>query len=148
MRLGNLLIVDDEELLVKNISFLLKKYAENIFVAFNGVEAFEVIQKHPIHCVICDISMPKMTGLEFLQKVRDSGNEVPFIFYTAYAQPEIMMKAAEYGAFDFLRKPDFESLIESITRGIAEGFKRENKTGESGKENDYDKLLQDLNKLL
>ena len=149
MVLGNLLIVDDEELLVKNISYLLKKHTEKIHVAYNGLDALSVVENNQIHCVICDISMPKMNGLEFMQKVREAGNEVPFIFFTAYGQSELMLKAAEYGAFDFVRKPDFGNLEESVLRGISEGFKRlsDNSTS-ANKQSEYDKILNELNKII
>ncbi|MFP5387310.1 MAG: response regulator [Bacteriovoracia bacterium] len=126
MAKGNLLIIDDEELLLKNIKYLLQGYADKTFLASNGLEGLKVLEKEDIHCVICDISMPQMNGVELIRVIREKGSEVPFIFYTAYGHSELMIEAAKYGAFDFLKKPDFEGLEEVVSRGIKEGFKRKN----------------------
>jgi two-component system nitrogen regulation response regulator NtrX len=143
MSKGNLLIIDDEELLAQNISFLLKSHAEKIFTANNGLEALPILQQEKIHCVICDIAMPKMNGVELIKNVRAGGSQIPFIFYTAYLQSELMMEAAKYGAFDFLSKPDFDGLEEVVSRGLKEGFTR--KTDSDVKQemlSEYEKILQ------
>lgn len=148
MSKGNLLIIDDEEHLAQNISFLLKGYAEKIFTASNGLEALPILKQEKIHCVICDIAMPKMNGVQLIKKVREEGSQVPFIFYTAYLQSDLMMEAARYGAFDFLSKPDFDGLEEVVSRGLKEGFQR--KTDSDMKQemlSEYEKILQMMNDL-
>src|SRR5687768_7213499 len=101
----NLLIIDDEELLLENLKILLKKNASNIFLANNATDGLKILNSENIHCVVCDISMPGMTGVELIKKIRTEGNDVPFIFYTAFGNHELMREAAKYGAFDFLTKP-------------------------------------------
>lgn len=142
---GNLLIVDDEVQLAQNICFLLKNNAEKIFIAHNGIEALEILKKEAVHCVICDISMPKMNGVELIMRVREEGSTIPFIFYTAYAQSELMMEVAKYGAFDFLSKPNFEGLQEVIIRGLKEGFNRKSEDEvKSEMLTEYEKILKDV----
>lgn len=73
----------------------------------------------------------------------------PSFFYTAYGSHELMMEVAKYGAFDFLRKPDFQGLEEVVARGLEEGFKRKNPT--HGAETDalmseYQRMLEDIDK--
>jgi YesN/AraC family two-component response regulator len=140
----NLLIIDDEELLLKNLKYLLKKYATNVFTAYNGKDGLELLKKQNIHCVICDISMPGMTGVEVIRAVREDGNEVPFIFYTAHGNHELMKEAAKYGAFDFLTKPVFEDLESVVSRGLSEGFDRASGT-KVDPVNEYQKILDELN---
>ncbi|MBA2405944.1 MAG: response regulator [Bdellovibrionales bacterium] len=147
MKLGNILIVDDEELLVNSIAFLLNEYTENVHIAHNGLEGLEILQNHQIQCVISDISMPKMNGMEFMKAARESGINVPFIFFTAYGQSKLMLQAAQYGAFDFLMKPDFEGLQEAIARGTKEGFKRQlNESSAQSALTEYEKILLEMNK--
>ncbi|HXH75348.1 MAG TPA: response regulator [Bacteriovoracaceae bacterium] len=120
----NLLVIDDEELLLNNMKIMLSSYASSIFTAKNGKEGLSVLDAQEIHCVICDITMPVMNGVEFIKEVRARNNEVPIIFYSAYGSHSMMMEVSKYGAFDFLRKPDFEDLENVVTRGLAEGFNR------------------------
>lgn len=140
---GNLLIVEDEELLAENMCFLLKSYTEQIFIAHNGFEALKVLKRESIHCVVCDISMPQMNGVQLIKRAREEGKAVPFIFYTAYGHSELMMEVAKYGAFDFLNKPNFEGLQEVVTRGLKEGFNRKSETeSHSDMLTEYEKILQ------
>lgn len=146
MAKGNLLIIDDEELLLKNINYLLRGYADKTFTASNGLEGLKVLEEEEIHCVICDIAMPEMNGVELIQKIRENGSEVPFIFYTAYGHSELMIEAAKHGAFDFLKKPDFDGLEEVVSRGIKEGFHRKNFADmKEEMMSEYEKILSFLN---
>lgn len=146
MNKGNLLIVDDEPMLLKNLKAILEEYADTVFTATNGLEAIEVLKDNKIHCIICDINMPKMNGVEVIKKVRDEKNNVPFIFYTGHGNRELMMEAAKYGAFDFLDKPQLEGLEEVVALGMQNGFSQSQ--GETISDNDlmseYQKMLKDL----
>lgn len=124
MKNGNLLIVDDEPLILKNLKFTLEDYASEIYTAGNGLEALEVLKVETIHCVICDINMPKMNGVELIKRLRADGNEVPMIFYTGHGNRELMLEVVKYGAFDFLDKPNMEGLEDVISRGLKAGFNR------------------------
>lgn len=145
---GNLLIVDDETLLLKRLKFNLEDYAEKVFTAENGQEALDIIKNEQIHCVICDINMPKMNGVELIKKLRESSNDVPFIFYTGHGNHDLMLEAAKYGAFDFLNKPNLDGLEEVVSRGLKEGFDSTNGLQKSSTDfmSDYQKLLQELGK--
>ncbi|HXH74046.1 MAG TPA: response regulator [Bacteriovoracaceae bacterium] len=145
MNKGNLVIVDDEPTLVKLLAKKLKEYADNIFTAANGEEALVVLAKQKIHCVICDVSMPKMDGIQLIKKMRSDNNPVPFVFYTGVGNHEMMLEVAKYGAFDFFNKPDFTGLEEVIVRGLKEGFNRPSETGsELDFVSEYQKLLNEM----
>lgn len=146
MRKGNLLIVDDEPLLLKSLKANLEEHADNIFIAENGLAALEIIEKEEIHCIICDINMPKMSGVEVIKRIRESGNEVPFIFYTGHGNRELMFEAIKYGAFDFLDKPLLDGLEEVIAQGMKNGFNKGRDTQEDEKEimTEYKRLLKEL----
>lgn len=141
MTKGNLLIVDDEPLIQKNLKITLEDYASEIYTASNGLEALELIKKHTIHCVICDINMPKMSGVEVIKVLRQENNDVPVIFYTGHGNVELMKEAARYGAFDFLDKPNLDGLEEVVKRGLEKGFQRENVSVDQF-ESEYSKLLK------
>ena len=145
MNKGNLLIIDDEPLIVKNLKISLEDYAQEIFVAHNGLEALDILAVEAIQCVICDINMPKMNGVEVIKKLRALGNKVPVIFYTGHGNQDLMLEAAKHGAFDFLDKPDLEGLEEVVSKGMKEGFVREAKKGSSQELNSF---LSEFSKML
>lgn len=123
MSKGNLLIVDDEPLLLKRMKLNLEEFADQVFTANDGQEALQIFASKEIHCIICDINMPKMNGVEVIRAIRAKKSDVPFIFYTGHGNRELMLEAAKYGAFDFLNKPDLDGLEEVISRGLKEGFR-------------------------
>lgn len=140
---GRLLIVDDEPLLLKSLQLNLEDTAEQIILAKDGLEALEILTKETIHCVVCDIKMPRMDGVELIKRIRETGSKVPFIFYTGHGNNDLMMKALKYGAFDFLDKPNLEGVEEIVGRALKIG------KGEcSGKHDSLTVYLSDYQKLL
>lgn len=144
---GNLLIVDDEPLLLQRLKFNLEEYADKIFTAKNGIEALKVLAQETIHCVVCDINMPMMNGVEVLKNIRELKHTTPFIFYTGHGNKELMMEAARYGAFDFLDKPTLQGLEEVVELGLKQGT---NPTGSKKDEmtfiSEYSKMLDEIEK--
>lgn len=145
MKTGNLLIVDDEVLIQKGLKLTLRDLAAEIHTASDGLEALEVISKHTIHCIVCDINMPKMNGVQFIQKLREQNNDVPLIFYTGHGNLTLMREAAKYGAFDFLDKPNLDGLEDVVKSGLAKGLKlTESPASDSEFESEYKRLLKSL----
>lgn len=119
---GNLLIVDDEPDLLKSLKTILGDCANTIFTACDGNEALKVVAQEEIHCIISDINMPAMNGIEFLTILRKNGNQVPFIIYTSYGNHDLLRKASSLGVFDFLDKPNIKNLEEVVRKGLESGF--------------------------
>lgn len=143
---GNLLIVEDETLLLEGLVYRLKHLSDQTFKAGNGLEALDVLEKHEIHCILCDINMPKLNGVEVIKRIRATGNNVPFIFYTGHGNRDLMLEVAKYGAFDFLDKPSFDGLEEVVGRGLKAGINvdAENEESNGGFISEYKKLLSQL----
>lgn len=141
MKKGNLLLVDDEPLILQNLKFTLSGLAENIFTAENGEEALRVFNTQTINCVVCDVNMPKMNGVDLLKKVRDMKLEVPFIFFTGHGSKDLMMQAATLGAFDFLDKPYFDGIEEVVARGLSVGTDGEAAVPANDFISEYQKIL-------
>ena len=57
-------------MLLERIAIILEDIADEVFTADNGFDAIDIIKNNDIHCVICDINMPKMTGVEVIKQVR------------------------------------------------------------------------------
>lgn len=141
---GNLLIVDDESLLLKRLKANLEEVADAIFTASDGVEALSLIGKQAIHCVVCDINMPKMNGLEVIKQLRAQNIEIPLIFYTGHGSGELMNEATKYGAFDFLNKPDLIGLEEVVSRGLKTGLGQQQVVEREDFEDDFKKLMDEI----
>jgi YesN/AraC family two-component response regulator len=142
---GNLLIVDDEAVLVKQLLLKLKGCAGNIFTAADGIEALDIMSKETVHCVICDVSMPRMNGVELIKNVRLNKSTVPFIFYSGFGNHELMLEVAKYGAFDFLDKPSFDGLEEVVVRGLIEGSNQNSEVrSDYNFVSEYQKLLNNI----
>lgn len=113
MRFGlkkKLLIVDDEEDICELLVNVLQDDEHEIVTARNGQEGLLLARKNQFDCILTDINMPIMTGLEFIRELREESKTIPVIFFTAFNDHENMRRALKYGAFDFVSKPNFEKL--------------------------------------
>ena len=100
----NILICDDEKDIVSALEIYLQSEEYRIFTAFNGLEALEAVKNYEIHLVLLDIMMPKMDGLQTLQKIREISN-VPVLFLTAKSEDSDMILGLTIGADDYITKP-------------------------------------------
>ena len=120
-----LLIVEDEPELLEIMRELLSPHADLVLLASNGQEAFELLQKDKSICaIVSDVSMPKMTGLQLLEKIRASYNAIPFIIVSAYGDKNTLKEAIRLQATDFLDKPfNSDNLIEVVSKALEYGAK-------------------------
>lgn len=119
-----LLIADDEEELIENIKYDLKKTVANFVIAKNGAEALIKLKENKVDIVLTDINMPQKNGLVFAKEARQWGYKLPIIFLTAHGDDGLMKQALSLGAFDFIDKPyQKEPLIDILTEATEESFK-------------------------
>lgn len=119
--MSKILIVEDE----KAIRNVLKKIisAENdayiISEAENGLEAYELIQKESYDLILCDIKMPKMDGVEFLDKCMALNPETTVVMISGHGDIETAVECMKKGAFDFISKPpDLNHLMNTLRNGL------------------------------
>jgi DNA-binding NtrC family response regulator len=118
MKKSKILIVDDEPDIREIITECLKDLYE-INEAANGEEALKACLSFKPDCIISDISMPKVDGLQFLEQLKLIGLITPFILVTAYADTKKVKRAWDLGAFDFLEKPiNFEVLRSTVQKAL------------------------------
>lgn len=98
------LIVDDEKLIVKGIRFSLEQEGMQVECAYDGEEALAMIQKNTYDVILLDVMLPKMTGYEVCQQVREF-SDVPIIMVTAKDDDMDKILGLEYGADDYITKP-------------------------------------------
>ncbi len=113
-----LLIVDDEAELAETLALILKSKTLEPVVCTNAIDALSALRGHKFDCIVSDLSMPIMNGVDFLKEIRGMGLDTPFIIYTAFGTDENSLEAAKYGCFDFIEKPGSIGLKESVNRAV------------------------------
>ena len=98
------LVVDDENLLVKGIKFNLQNEGYEVLTGSDGQEALEIASSQDLDLIILDVMMPRMDGLEACQRIREF-SDVPIIMLTAKADDMDKLMGFEHGADDYLTKP-------------------------------------------
>jgi two-component system response regulator AtoC len=99
------LIVDDEENFRHMLSVILKKEGYDVEAASNGEEALQKVTLSPYDQVLCDIRMPKMDGLDFLNEAKKAGVDSTIVMMSAYGTVDIAIEAIKLGAYDYISKP-------------------------------------------
>lgn len=121
----HLLCVDDDtNFLDLTATYLQRKLpAATIHTATRVSDARALIETEPIVCVVSDYDMPEANGLEFLQSVRESHGELPFILFTGKGSEEIASEAISTGVTDYLQKrgtEQYDRLAKRIRHAVAE----------------------------
>lgn len=126
-----ILLIEDEEpirrVLVRILSEEDAQY--KITEAVDGKKGFHLLKKESFDLVLCDIKMPKMDGIEVLQKAKNSKINTPFIMLTGHGNVETAVEAMKLGAYDFISKPpDLNRLLTSVRHALENKYLRsENK---------------------
>ncbi|MBR2956698.1 MAG: response regulator transcription factor [Clostridia bacterium] len=100
----NVLVCDDDAAIVNSIEVYLQLEGFNVFKAFNGRQALEIASQQEIHCIILDIMMPEMDGLQATLRLREKNN-VPIIMLSAKSQDTDKITGLGFGADDYVTKP-------------------------------------------
>lgn len=100
----NILICDDEKDIVSALKIYLNNEDYNIFEAYNGSEALQILAENEIHLILMDIMMPKLDGISAVKKIREDNN-VPVILLTAKSEDSDKILGLDTGADDYITKP-------------------------------------------
>jgi len=127
-----ILVVEDEGAIRRSVKRLLERKGYRVLLAEDGQEALEIFERKqdPIHLVVSDIVMPRMTGFELFEALRAGGEEVRFLFTSGYATPDIKRLARE-ASQTFLQKPwDVDDFLRHI-RELLDSGATENATADT-----------------
>ncbi len=100
-----LLLVDDDPAVIRAYGSALTRHGATVETASDGMDAAEQVKARSFDVILSDVSMPGMTGIEFLRAVRAHDLDVPVILMTGEPELESAIRAVEYGAFRYLAKP-------------------------------------------
>jgi putative two-component system response regulator len=116
-----LLVVDDDAAVRRSLSTLLTSLGYTVETAESGQAALNMVVKGKFGVMLCDVRMPKLSGLEVIPKVREIDQELAIIMVSAVNEAETATQALRAGAVDYVTKPiEIESMRESIDRALAE----------------------------
>lgn len=102
--MSNILVVDDDKEIVDSIEIYLRNEGFNIFKAYDGMEALEILVSENIHLIIMDIMMPKLDGIKATIKIREEKN-IPIILVSAKSEDSDKIIGLNIGADDYITKP-------------------------------------------
>ncbi|MCH9813098.1 MAG: response regulator transcription factor [Epsilonproteobacteria bacterium] len=108
-----ILYIEDEEIIRHNAVEYLSFFCENVYEAEDGLQGYQMYQKHKPDIIICDIMMPRLNGLELIEKIRTKDQKTQVIIATARIDTAFLLKAAELRLVKYLTKPITESKLHS-----------------------------------
>jgi FixJ family two-component response regulator len=119
---GLIAIVDDDDLMRSALQGLLKSVGLPARAFASAEEFLQSGQQRQTACLIADIRMPRMSGLELQAKLNAERCRIPTIFITAHGDVKMRMQALRAGAVEFLAKPfDDEVLLENVRMALKNG---------------------------
>ena len=117
--MSNILIIDDEKAIRKTLSEILSYEGYKIEEAGDGEEGLKKFRERTFDVVLCDIKMPKLDGLEFLDRAREANPDVPVIMISGHGTIETAVEAVKKGAYDYISKPpDLNRLLITIRNAM------------------------------
>ncbi len=115
----NILVIDDEKAIRRTLNEILTFEGFTVEEAADGAEAIKKIKENNYDCILCDIKMPKMDGLEVLEQTKAHNPDIPFIVISGHGNIETAVDAVKKGAFDFISKPpDLNRLLITIRNAM------------------------------
>lgn len=121
-----ILVIDDEELVLKSIQTLLRRTGYEVIVSRNGQEALKVIKGLQVDLIVCDVRMPSFSGIETIKAIRsfllsEQRNLIPEILITGYAEESLNKQIEELNVAEYMYKPfDLRDFLASVKKNLGE----------------------------
>ena len=117
--MARILIIDDEKRIRRTLREILEYENFKVEEAGDGLEGLTLVQKEKFDIILCDIKMPKMDGMEALDKFMDANVDAPIIMISGHGNIETAVEAVKKGAYDFIQKPlDLNRLLVTIRNAL------------------------------
>jgi two-component system, NtrC family, nitrogen regulation response regulator NtrX len=121
--MSNILIIDDEKAIRKTLGEILSYEGYKIEEAQDGEDGLRKLKDNSYDVVLCDIKMPKMDGLEFLEKAKELKPDIPIIMISGHGTIETAVDAVKKGAFDYISKPpDLNRLLITLRNAMDRNY--------------------------
>ena len=117
-----LFVIDDEEAVRDSIRMMLERRGYHVRALASVEELLELDDLGVIGCIVCDVRLKGLSGLDLRRKLGEAGSSLPIILITGHGDIEMAVKAVKGGAFDFIEKPfDDVRLYDSVAQALAIG---------------------------
>ena len=136
--MNNVLVCDDDKEIVDAIDIYLRQEGLNVFKAYNGIEALDIIEKEDIQVAVIDIMMPVMDGIQCTMKIREHSS-IPIIILSAKSEDADKILGLNIGADDYVTKP-FNPL-ELVAR-VKSNLRRYTQLGKVNSDENSDAIYQ------
>ncbi|MDJ0977580.1 MAG: response regulator [Erythrobacter sp.] len=131
-------IVDDDETVRRSVGFMLKTSGHKVSAFESGSQFLKAVRNIAPGCILLDIQMPEIDGLEVQKELRERGVAFPVIVMTGHGDVHVAVRAMKAGALDFIEKPFAkETLIEAL----GEAFERLDRSGAKSKRREEAEVL-------
>lgn len=100
-----ILIIDDERSIRNTLKEILTYEGFEVVEAQDGLEGLKAVEKAKFDVILCDIKMPKMDGIEVLEKIQEMASETPVVIVSGHGNIDTAVEAIKKGAFDYIAKP-------------------------------------------
>lgn len=122
---STIFVVDDDRDSRESLVYLLRTVGLSV-QAFESATAFlQAVPHDQPGCLVCDVRMPEMSGLELFERMTATGFQLPVIFITAYADVPMAVRALKSGAVEFVEKPfNAQTMLDKIQRALVEDRRR------------------------
>lgn len=119
--MNKVLIIDDEDDLREVLIEILQQFNLDVKGLKNGLEALQCLKNERFDVILCDIQMPELSGMEFLEGLNQKihGN-APLVFFSGLFQKDMLKKLVESGAFDIITKPVGTEVILRVVQNAIE----------------------------
>ena len=128
----NILVCDDDKEIVNAIEIYLRNEGYEVFKAYDGMEALQIVEKEDIHLILMDIMTPKLDGMRTTMKIREEKN-IPIIMLSAKSEDYDKITGLNVGADDYITKPfnplELIARVKSQLRRYVDLGSLEKKTG-------------------
>ncbi len=115
-----IMVVDDEKIVRESLSVWLEKFGYEVVPVADGRQALDLLDRQEWNILLVDLKMPRMSGIEVLNKALEMKPDISIIIITAYATVETAVEAMKAGAYDYLVKPIDPDLLTLKVRNIVE----------------------------
>ena len=117
--MAKILVIDDEKSIRNTLKEILEYEGHEVQDAADGLEGLKKIEAEKFDIVLCDIKMPKMDGLELLDKIMEIQSETPVIMISGHGTIETAVEAIKKGAYDFISKPlDLNRMLITLRNAL------------------------------
>ena len=117
---ARVLIIDDSLMVRQQVSRTLSGAGFTIVEACDGIDGHEKLATTTnVRLIVCDVNMPRMNGVEFLEKLSTMGTSIPVVMLTTEGQPELIQKAKALGAKGWIVKPFKPEMLVAAAKKLA-----------------------------